>query len=112
MTERVQDKHVIAVWMDAGLSRKRAASRLGITVNMLTKRARKLDLPMREQGKKKFPDKQIRLVWGDASLTRKQAAGTVGMSVRGGLCGPLFSRESRWERQQKLDAAIDCQSRI
>lgn len=81
MTERVQDKHVIAVWMDAGLSRKRAASRLGITVNMLTKRARKLDLPMREQGKKKFPDKQIRLVWGDASLTRKQAAGTVGMSV-------------------------------
>lgn len=80
------DELVEAVWLDPGLTRRTAAALLGTTVSRLTKHARGLDLPMREQADKRsdivpVTDEQVRAIWARDDLSRAKQAAVVGITV-------------------------------
>lgn len=82
----IASSEVERVWMDPDLTRKKAAAELGVTVNLLTKRARRLGLPMREQIHKQadkviVTDDEVRAIWERADLSREEQAHAVGINV-------------------------------
>lgn len=89
------EAQLIATWINPKLTRKEQAGRLGMTVNAMTKRARKLQLPMREQVDKRsdmviVTDAQVREIWGRSDLSRAEQAKAVGITV-----GALRERANR-----------------
>lgn len=85
-TPEITEAQLIATWTDQTLTRKEQAARLGLTVNSMTKRARKLRLPMREQVDKRsdmviVTDAQVRHIWVRSDLSRVEQAKAVGITV-------------------------------
>ena len=77
---------IAALWCDPELPRSTAAYRLGLTVNQLRKRARKLGLPMRDSvdkrsGQRLISDEAVRRLWARADLTRVEQAQQAGVTV-------------------------------
>lgn len=84
--QAITDELVAAVWRDPRLTRRDAAALLNTTVSKLTKRARDLDLPMRDQVNKRpdmvvVPDEQVRAIWARDDLRRVEQAAAVGITV-------------------------------
>ena len=82
----ITDEAIYAVWTDPGMTRWAAAMRLGITPTALSRRARRLGLPMRERVDQRsemtcVSDARIREVWSREDLTRKEQAHEVGLAL-------------------------------
>jgi hypothetical protein len=82
----ITDEAIYAVWTDPGMTRWAAAMRLGITPTALSRRARRLGLPMRERVDQRsemtcVSDARIREVWSRENLTRKEQAHEVGLAL-------------------------------
>lgn len=100
----VSEDQVRRVWVDPHLTRKEAAASLGISVNALTKRARKQGLPMREQVDKRadkmiVTDDRVRELWGRDDLSRAEQARLAGIAVN-----------SLRERARKLGLSMRAES--
>lgn len=82
----ITEAQITAAWINPLLTRKAAAAQFGLTVNAMTKRARKLGLPMREQVDKRsdmlvVTDAQVRAIWARTDLSRAEQAREVGITA-------------------------------
>lgn len=83
-TPEITDAQLTAVWINPKLTRKQGAAHLGLTVNAMTKRARRLGLPMREpvhERQATVTDAQVRKIWARDDLSRAEQARAVGITA-------------------------------